>query len=98
MSICTDFKSTMEVNEIWNALLTTKWSFKNIIVLLKDNLPLFYFLLQSQVCQYLEDRPPLHRYYKVLPECYKVNVILVLTALTCPSTSLISLVQKYSKH
>lgn len=41
------------------------------MVLLKNDLPLFYFLLQSLVCQYLEDRPLLHRYYKVWPAVHK---------------------------
>lgn len=51
------------------------------MVLLKNDLPLFYFLLQSLVCQYLEDRPLLHRYYKVWPAVHKKEVLL-LTAFT----------------
>lgn len=51
------------------------------MVPLKNDLPLFYFLLQSLVCQYLEDRPLLHRYYKVWPAVHKKEVLL-LTAFT----------------
>lgn len=61
---------------------------------------MFYFLLQSQVCQYLEDRPPLRRHYKVLPVFYKSKCYLNTDSLYMSLiTSLISLVlKKYSKH
>lgn len=84
-----------------NPLPNTRWTFKNITVLLKNSLPLFYFLLQSQVCQYLEDRPLLRRYYRVWPVFYKkVKCYLNIDSFSHASQNFInfSCMEKYSKH